>query len=75
MAELESLVKDFPELVHVALRRQRDVWQVDGDYALVNYNVPIVSNRADYLFTKPCDLCGTLRVVINSTLLGYIHRP
>jgi hypothetical protein len=35
VAELEALVEDLPELVHVAIGREGDVGQVDGHDALV----------------------------------------
>ena len=35
MAELEPLVEDLPESLHVAAGAERDVWQAYGHYALV----------------------------------------
>ena len=39
VAQLEALVEDFPELVHVLMRAQRDIGQVDGHNALVKATV------------------------------------
>ncbi len=39
MAKLEAFVEDLPELIHVAVRGQSDVGQVDGYHALVEATV------------------------------------
>ena len=39
MAQLKTLVEDLPELVHVLMRAQRNIGQVDGHNALVKATV------------------------------------
>ena len=45
VAQLQALVKDLPELVHVLMRRERHVGEIDGDNALVKAAVVLGLTR------------------------------
>ena len=39
VAESQALIKDLPELIHILMRAQRDIGQVDGHDALVKATI------------------------------------
>ena len=39
VAQLKALVEDLPELIHILMRAQRDIGQVDGHDALVKATI------------------------------------
>ena len=45
MAQLKALVEDLPELIHVLMRAQRDIGQVDGHNTLVKATVVLRLGR------------------------------
>ena len=88
VAELESLIKDLPELVHVLLGGAGHVDEIDGNDALVETAVVfvlsvdvisgsgfvvIVAETFRYTFVVRCEEASASHAGIHITVLVFLH--